>query len=128
MQELIKDFLRKKRFAVVGSFRNEEKYAYKIFRNLINKGYEVFPINPRMNEVDGKICYKNVIDIPFEVEVANLVTPPLTTESVVKDCLQKGIRKVWMQPGAESQAAIKFCNDNNIELIYGMCVMLETLK
>ncbi|MBN2830699.1 MAG: CoA-binding protein [Candidatus Omnitrophica bacterium] len=99
-----------------------------IFRNLIEKGYKVFPVNPRMNEVDGKICYKSVIDIPFEVEVANLVTPPSITDSVVKDCFQKRIKKVWMQSGAESQAAIKFCNDNNMEVIYGVCVMLESLK
>jgi len=128
MQELVKDFIKQKRFAVVGSFRNEKKYAYRIFRDLIKRGYEVFPVNPNIFQVDSKVCYKSLSEIPFEVDVVDLVTPPLVTEHIVKECLKKGVKRAWMQPGAESQAAIKFCEDNNIRTIYGMCVMLKLLK
>ncbi len=128
MENLVKDFLKQKRFAVVGSFRNEAKFAYKILINLTEKGYEVFPVNPRRNEVEGKACYKTISDIPYSVDVANIVTPPLVTESILKECLQKGIKRVWLQPGAESEAAIKFCHDNDMKVIHGICVMLESLK
>lgn len=128
MENLVRDFLRQKRFAVVGSFRNETKYAYKIFIDLIRKGYEVFPVNPRLSEIEGRACYKTISDIPYSVDVANIVTPPLVTESILKECLQKGIKRAWLQPGAESQAAIKFCHDNDIKVIHSMCVMLESLK
>ncbi|KPK97902.1 MAG: hypothetical protein AMJ95_06850 [Omnitrophica WOR_2 bacterium SM23_72] len=128
MENLVEDFLKQKRFAVAGSFRNESKYAYKILKTLIKKGYEVFPVNPRMSEVEGKACYKTISDIPYSVDVVNIVTPPLITEGILKECLQKGIKRVWLQPGAESEAAIKFCHDNDIKVIYSMCVMLESLK
>jgi len=128
MEKLVKDFLKQKRFAVVGSFRNETKFAYKILVNLVEKGYEVFPVNPHMNEVEGRTCYKTIRDIPYSVDVINIVTPPLVTESILKECLQKGIKRVWLQPGAESQAAIKFCHDNDIKVIHSMCVMLESLE
>ena len=128
MENLVKDFLRQRRFAVVGSFRNKEKFAYKILVDLIGRGYEAFPVNPHLSEVEGRACYKAISDIPHSIDVANIVTPPLVTESILKECLQKGIKRAWLQPGAESPSAIQFCNDNNIKVIHGMCVMMESLK
>jgi len=128
MENLVKDFLQQKRFAVVGSFRNKEKFAYRIFVDLIGKGYEAFPVNPLLKEVEGKLCYKTISDIPYSVDVANIVTPPLVTESILKECLQKGIKRAWLQPGAESSAAIQFCHDNGIKVIHSMCVMTELFK
>lgn len=128
MKDLIIDFLKQKRFAVIGSFRNKEKYAYRILVDLIKKGYEVFPVNPRLGEVEGRVCYKTISDIPYSVDVVNIVTPSSITEAILKECLQKGIKRAWLQPGAESEAAIKFCYDNNIKVIHGICVMLESFK
>lgn len=124
MENLVKDFLKQKRFAVAGSFRNESKYAYKILKTLIKKGYEVYPVNPHLSDVEGVKCYKKISDIPFNVDVVNVVTPPSVTEAIVRECREKTIKRVWLQPGAESEAAIKFCHDNSIDVIYGLCVML----
>ena len=128
MENLVKDFLAQQRFAIVGSFKNESKFAYRILIDLTRQGYEVFPVNPNLKEVEGKICYKRISDIPGSVDVVNIVTPPAVTELLIKECLQKGIRRVWLQPGAESEVAIKFCHDNDIKVIHSMCVMLEALN
>ena len=125
MRDLVRDFLKQRRFAVVGSFRNESKYAYKISQTLKSKGYEVYPVNPRVKEVQGLTCYKNVMDIPVVCDVADIVTPPEITEKVVRECKEKGIKRVWLQPGAESEESIKFCRENNIKVVYGLCVMME---
>lgn len=127
MNNLVKDFLRQKKFAVAGSFRNETKYAYKILKTLIKKGYEVYPVNPCISDVDGVRCYKSVRGIPFDIDVVSVVTSPSITETIIKECLEKSIKRVWLQPGAENEAAIKFCRDNNIDVIHGLCVMLESL-
>jgi len=128
MRDLVIDFLKQKRFAVIGSFRNKEKFAYRIFVDLMKKGYEVLPVNPRLSEVEGKVCYKSISDILHSVDVVNIVTPPLSTENILKECLRKGIKRVWLQPGAESPAAIQFCHNNGIKVIHGMCVMMESFK
>ncbi len=128
MENLVNDFLSQQKFAVVGSFRNEDKYAYKIMKTLISKGYEVFPVNPNMNQVDGRACYRSISDIPFDIDVADIVTPPAVTEKIVEECLQKGIRRVWLQPGAENEKTIKFCKENNIKVLHTICVMTESLK
>jgi len=121
----VKDFLKQKRFAVVGSFRNESKYAYKILKALKHEGYEVYPVNPRLKVVEGLSCYPSVKDIPVVCDVADIVTPPKITEKIIKECEEKGINRVWLQPGAESEEVIKYCNENDIKVIYNLCVMME---
>ena len=128
MQDLVKDFLKQKSFAVAGSFRNESKYAYRILKTLKEKGYEVYPVNPRLREVYGLTCYSSVKEIPESVDVVDIVTPPQITEKIVGECKEKGISRVWIQPGAESQSAIKFCKDNNIEVVYNLCIMMNAIK
>ena len=127
MEKLIGDFLAQKRFVVVGSFRNELKYAYKRLKMLKNKGYEVYPVHPTIKEVDGQLCYSSVKDIPCAIDVVNLVTPPLVTEKILVECKDKGIKKIWIQPGAENENAIQFCKDNNMEVIYQVCVMMKAI-
>ena len=127
MQNLVKDFLKQRRFAVVGSFKNESKYAYKILRTLKEKGYEVYPVNPRLKEVEGLNCYPSVKDIPAVCDVADIVTPPAVTEKIVRECKEKGISRVWLQPGAESKEVIEYCKLNNIDVVYNLCVMLESI-
>lgn len=127
MQDLVKDFLKQKRFAVVGSFRNESKYAYRILKTLKGKGYEVYPVNPRLKEVEGVACYASVKDIPAVCDVADIVTPPKITEKVVRECKERGISRVWLQPGTESEEVIKFCKENNIKVVYNLCVMMESI-
>jgi len=127
MQDLIKEFLSQRRFAVVGSFRDESKYAYRILQTLKDKGYEVYPVNPRLKEVQGLTCYPSIKDIPVVCDVADIVTPPKITEKVIGECKQKGITRVWLQPGAESKEVIKLCQENNIQVVYGFCIMLESI-
>lgn len=47
------------------------------------------------------------------------------TEQVVKDALAAGIRRVWMQQGTESAAAIQFCQENGISEVHGECIMMH---
>ena len=122
--QLIREFLNQKTFAVVGSFRNETKYAYKIVKALKERGYVVYPVNPHTKEIEDLICYPGILDLPEGVNVADIVTPPVATEKIVQQCLQKGIMRIWMQPGAESEKAVAFCNENKMKVIYNACVML----
>ena len=124
--ELIRSFLDKKNvFAVVGASRNPEKYGHRVYRNLKEAGYTVYPVNPNADEVLGDKCYPKLESLPVKPDVVDLVVPPKVTEEVVKECRSLGIRKVWMQPGSESEKSVEFCKKNGIEVVYGVCVMIE---
>lgn len=125
MQELIKEFMAQKKFAVVGATDNPEKYGNQIVKNLKSRGYEVYPVNPRLEEVEGIKCYPALADIPDKVDVVDFVVPPVATESILKECLALGLDRIWLQPGSESEAAIAFCQENNLRVIHSVCVMMS---
>ena len=126
MESLIQKFLDKRNvFAVVGASRNPEKYGHKVFRDLRDAGYKVYPVNPNAEEILGVKCYPSLKDLPETPDVVDLVVPPRVTEKVVRECKELGVRMVWMQPGSESEDAIKFCVENGMEVVHGVCVMVE---
>ncbi|MGM0439198.1 MAG: CoA-binding protein [Patescibacteria group bacterium] len=121
---MITRFLNKENiFAVVGASDDHDKYGYKVFKKLKNKGYEVFPVNPNCEEILGQKTYNTIKDLPKKPDVVETVVPPKVTERIAKQCKEMGIKKVWMQPGSESKKAIDFCHQNNIEVIHNKCVI-----
>lgn len=125
-EKLIREFLDKKNaFAVVGASRDPKKYGHQVYKDLRNAGYEVYPVNPKANEILGDTCYPSLEDLPIKPDVADLVVPPQVTEQAVKTCKNLEIMKVWMQPGSESETAINFCRENSMTVIHGVCIMIE---
>jgi len=125
MQDLIKEFIAQRRFAVVGATDNPEKYGNQIVKNLKNRGYEVYPVNPRLEEVEGIKCYHTIADIPVRVDVVDFVVPPSATEVILQQCRELGLDRIWLQPGSESEAAITFCHENNLKVVHDVCVMMN---
>ena len=124
MQDLIREFMSQKRFAIIGATDNPEKYGYEIFKNLKGRGYEVYPVNPRLGELEGTKCYPSLSDIPVKVDVVDFVVPPPVAADVLKECKKLGLNRIWLQPGSESEAAIDFCHKNNLKVVHDVCVML----
>ena len=125
MQDLIKEFMAQKRFVVVGATTDTKKYGNEIFRNLTSRGYEVYPVNPRLKELEGTKCYPSLSNILVKVDVVNFVVPPPVTEEILKECKELELDRIWLQPGSESEAAVAFCDENNLKVVHGVCVMLN---
>lgn len=122
------EFLSKKIFAVAGSFKDETKYAYQIYKKLKKIGKKVYPVNPGTSTVDGEKCYASVKEIKDAIEVVNLVTPPSVSLKIARECKEKGINYIWAQPGASDKKLEDFCKENNINLLHNICVLIETGK
>lgn len=128
-KNLIKNFLNKENiFAVVGASSDKGKYGYKVFKKLIDLDYKAYPVNPNADIILEEKVYDTLKDLPEKPDVVSIVTPPKVTEKIVKQCKKLGIEKVWMQSGAESKEAIKFCNQNDIDLINGQCIIIKAYQ
>lgn len=123
--ERIDIFLDTNVYGVVGASTNRDKYGNKVLRCYLQNGYRVVPVNPKEKEIEGVPCVSSVLDLPDEVTSISIITPPAVTEKVVDMAIQKGIRNIWMQPGAESPAAVKKCLENDINVIAdGSCLLV----
>lgn len=128
MSEIISEFLNCSKFAVVGVSTNPARYGHKIYHDLLNGGYEVYPVNPRYKEVESRPCYPDLKSLPETPDVVDFVCPPAITEQMVSQFPELGIKRAWMQPGAESPKAVEFCKANGIDVLFDVCVMVERKK
>ena len=123
---LIKEFLRKQNiFAVVGVSRKPAKYGHQVYKDLKEAGYVVYAVNPNIDKVLGDRCYHSLTELPEKPDVVDTIVPPTVTEKTVKECKELGIERVWMQPGSESEHAIRFCEENGIKVVHDVCVMVK---
>jgi predicted CoA-binding protein len=125
IDEQIAQFFTSKAFGVVGASSRRHKYGNKVLRCYQQNGRRVIPVNPVEKEIEGLAVVVSVTELPAEVQSLSLITPPQVTEKVVEQAAAKGIRNIWMQPGAESPAAIAFCQKQGMNLIAdGSCVLV----
>lgn len=118
-------FFQSKAFGVVGASTDRHKYGNKVLRVYQQKNLRVIPVNPREQEIEGAACVPSVMDLPGDVESISVITPPPVTEQVVEMAARKGIKNVWMQPGAESDAAVEACRRHGINVIAdGTCILV----
>ena len=136
---LVKDFLTQKRIAVVGVSRTREDAANLNYRKLRAAGYRVFAVNPNTPAFDGDPCYPDLRSLPEPVDGVLIVTRPARAEEIVRQCVELGIRRVWMhcslgaRPllkkaaaaiGSASPEAVRLCRENGIAVIPGGCPMM----
>lgn len=123
--EQIARFLTATTFGVVGASTNRDKYGNKVVRVYQQNSRDVIPVNPRAEKIEGLACVGSVTDLPACVESISIITPPKITEQVVQDAIEKGIKNIWMQPGAESQKAINNGLNNGLNVIAdGSCILV----
>lgn len=119
LDEQIEQFLAAEAFAVAGASTNRDKFGNKVLRCYQQHGRSVVPINPRAELIEGLACVPSVEQLPDSVQSLSIVTPPQITVEVVHAALQRGIRNLWMQPGAEHPEAIEFCRQAGANCIAG---------
>lgn len=112
--------------AVVGATDTPTKYGFVIYRDLKRKGYEVYPVNPNRQTVDGDHAYDSVADLPVRPSIVNVVVPPAVTLRVLEQCSRLGLRNVWLQPGAESPAVLQFLQEGDFNYLANACIMIES--
>jgi predicted CoA-binding protein len=126
----IRDFLAQRRIAVTGVSASRELTGNVIYRKLKSAGYQVFAVHPDTGTFDGDPCYPDVAAIPGGVDAVVIVNRPEVTSSIVRQCAEAGISRVWMHQSVAragtsvSPDAVRFCQEHGISVIAGACPMM----
>lgn len=125
VQEQINQFLSAAAFGVAGASTNRQKYGNRVLRCYLQNGKRAVPVNPNEAEIEGLACVASVDVLPADVTSLSMITPPAVTEQLVPRAIAHGIRNIWMQPGAESPAAVALCREKGINVIAdGSCLLV----
>ncbi len=120
----IESVLSQKSLAVAGASRDSKKFGNTVYKELRSRGYRVFAVNPNAQVIEGDPCYPSLKALPEKVGALVAVTQPAVTGQVVREAAEMGIANIWMQPGAESPEALQFCQEHNINVVSGECIMM----
>jgi predicted CoA-binding protein len=133
IDDLVQDFLAQKVIAVVGVSDKRETGANLNYKTFKQHGYRVYAVNPRLSAFDGAPCYPDLKSIPENPDAVFMLTSPKVTEQVVQQCVDLGVKHVWMpclmgtKPGLSagstsvSPSAVEVCRKNGIAVIPGSC-------
>ena len=129
MKEAATAFLANKRIAVTGVSRKADGHgANAVYRRLRDRGYEVFPVNPNADEVEGVRSYHDLAGIPGGVDAVVIATAPERAEGTMRECDALGIKNVWMHrsygAGSVSDAATAYGREHGISVIDGGCPLM----
>ena len=130
VERAIDEFLAQKRIAVAGVSREPggKHGGNVIYKRLRDRGYQVFAVNPNAETVEGDACFHDLASIPGGVDGVVIATRPEVAPSIVAQCKDLGIARVWMHrsfgAGSVSIEAHEACRQHGIASIAGGCPLM----
>jgi predicted CoA-binding protein len=125
MSDKAKRFLAQRRIAVVGVSHSRAHFSRALLRELLRRGYDAVPVSATAQQAEGRPCFARLQDVQPPVSGALLLTPPAQTQQAVRDCLQAGIRSVWIHrgagPGSSTPEALALCRAGDVDLVSDLC-------
>jgi predicted CoA-binding protein len=120
----IDTFLQGKKIGLAGVSRDPKKFGYTVFKELKEKGYEVFPVNPAAESIDSVKVFHRVGELPAEVTHLIVITPKKETEAVVREAVDHGIRNIWIQQMSDTVTALELARSSGVNLVHGECIFM----
>lgn len=92
---------------IIGASTNRAKFGNKAVRAYLRQGFEVLPVNPRADCVEGIKCWRSIGDPPGPIDRALFYLPPKIGMQAIEELAARGdVAEVWLNPGAESDELI----------------------
>lgn len=115
--------------AVVGMSRDPAKPAHLVPKYMVERGYNIIPVNPIASEILGRRTYSYVSDIKSQIDIIDVFRPSKDVYQVVEDSIKKpGISVIWLQEGIHDVEAEKIALDNKIDVVFNRCIMAEHMR
>jgi len=112
-----------KTVAVVGASADRAKFGNKALRAFQAQGYRVIPINPNERAVEGLETYASVLDVQEPIDMATVYVQPEVTLRLLDDFAKKGIREIWVNPGAEDETVMGEARRRELNVIFACSII-----
>ena len=88
--------------AVIGASDKPDRYSYKAVMLLKEKGHKVYPVHPRIKEIEGTAVYPSIKDIQDPVDTISMYVAADISTALAPDILAKKPKRIIFNPGAEN--------------------------
>ncbi|OGO26806.1 MAG: hypothetical protein A2W33_02500 [Chloroflexi bacterium RBG_16_52_11] len=124
MDQAVKDFVAGKRLAVVGASRSGKKFGNIAYKELKQRGYQVYIVHPTASEIDGEPCYPSLGALKEQVDGVVVSVPPTQGMQVLQDASKAGLKDVWIQQQGDSPELLQLGESLGLNLIHGKCILM----
>ena len=114
-----------KNIAVVGLSPDESKPSNEVAKFLIERGFNVFPVYPKFDEILGRKIYRNLTQIDENIDIAVMFRKGEFASELVKDAVKKGVKTLWLQLGIANDEAGAVARENGINFVQDKCIKIE---
>ncbi len=111
-----------RRIAVLGASPRPDRTAHDIANYLSRHGYEVVPVNPRYEEIQGARCYKSLAEIPQPVDIVDVFRPAEEAAGVAEQAAAIGAKTLWLQLEIRSEEARAIAEAAGMNFIEDNCL------
>jgi predicted CoA-binding protein len=91
-----------KTVAVLGASANRAKFGNKAVRAFQQRGYTVYPVNPKETRIEGLPCFRAMAELPVRPHLVSAYLPHPVLLRVLPDVAARGCDELWLNPGTES--------------------------
>ena len=114
-----------KRIAIVGISDKPDRASYQVAAYLQNAGYEIIPINPRLNEVLGVKAYKSLEEVEGEIDIVDVFRRSEETPPVAEAAVAAGAKLLWLQLGIANDEAYTIAHEAGVQVIMDRCIKID---
>jgi len=124
MHPQIESFIGSKRIAVVGFSRSGKKFGNMAGKELIKRGYEIFPVHPEVSEIDGIACSPDLKSLEGKAESLLICIPPAKVSAILEAAVQIGMKNIWLQQGSWSKEVQQTVDRLNLPVVSRKCILM----
>jgi predicted CoA-binding protein len=114
-----------RRIAVVGLSAKWHRPSYFAAQYMLDRGYEIIPVNPAYESVLGQRCYPSLADIPGPVDMVDCFRRPEQMLPLAREAVDIGARCLWMQLGVINHEAVALAEAAGLDVVMDRCVKIE---
>ncbi len=126
MNPVIEKFKQQKTFALCGVSADGRKFGNYIIKELTARGYNIIPVHPSLEEVEGIKCLRTLDAVEGRTRSLIICVKPERATGIIKEAASLGFERVWLQQGSGSPAAIEEAKNAGLEVVAGKCILMYT--
>ena len=125
----VRELLRSRpRIAVIGASADPGRPAFGVMRTLRRAGYDVVPVSPGVEEIEGLRCYPTLADAvraTGRVDIVDVFRRPEACVAHAREAVEVGARCLWLQLGIANAEAGRIAHEAGLSVVMDRCIAIE---
>lgn len=117
-------FVESKEVALFGASARRKKFGNAILKELMKRGYDVYPMHLTAEKIDGIRTYRTINELPETVAAACVCMKPNNVAGIIEKLVDSRIQNIWFQQGADFSKYVKRLEEAGKNVVSKKCILM----